>query len=167
MRLGGQDNQRQEAALFLIAAAARHFLEEIWPVWQDHTSHEFNVPVPNVMSSGTCGRSSSFLVRVLDECEIEARVDHGWFRDAGSADMSMNKSKHAWVTADSWIIDITADQFGARPVVLTPHGDVRYENGMDTANEVAKARRVESIDALWGQWLKSHWRCCLTSVQRN
>ncbi len=153
--------------LFHAAMAARCFLENIWPAWQEQTSREFNVAVPRIMSCGTCGRSSAFLAKVLSECAVRSQVEHGWFRITGQAAEGARVSRHAWVTAERWIIDITADQFGAPPVLAIAAGDPRYEIGTDTADMVFKTRREDAINALWGRWQISRWRCDLISFLRE
>lgn len=153
------------AALYHTANAARYFLEEnIWPRWQEQTSRQFNIPLPQILSAGTCGRSSTFLVKVFAGCGVDARIEHGWFRAAGLTDGASVAPRHAWVMAGGWIIDITADQFGGSPVVVTEVGNSRYENGLDTADEDAVTRRRKVADQLWDRWLQSNWRSGLTGA---
>ena len=151
--------------LFHTATAARRFLEEnIWPDWQEQTSRQFDVSLPQIMSAGTCGRSSTFLVKVLAGCGADAQIEHGWFPAAGLSGDAAAAPRHAWLMAGGWIIDITADQFGGSPVVVTEVGNARYENGMDAADEDAIARRREVVDQLWDRWQQSNWRSGLTGV---
>ncbi|HWK32476.1 MAG TPA: hypothetical protein VNR51_02185 [Hyphomicrobium sp.] len=64
---------------------------------------------------------------------------------------------HAWVRSGDWIVDITADQFDADPVVVTPACDPRYGAGAcDTALPEFIAARRRAVDALWPLWLA--WR---------
>ena len=128
-------------------------MELVWPEWQAQTCREFCVPLPQMISTGTCGRSSTFLAAVMNEVGIKAQVEHGWFCKIDPAATEADIPRHAWVTADSWIIDITADQFGAHPVLVTRRDDIRYRLGTDTADMAAKARRHDVLAALWEQWL--------------
>lgn len=63
---------------------------------------------------------------------------------------------HAWSECDGWIVDITADQFDAAPVIVVPITDVRYRSGSaDTAlPEFAAARRaaVNAIQPAWAEF---------------
>jgi hypothetical protein len=59
------------------------------------------------------------------------------------------------VEACGYIIDITADQFGASPVIVVSTQDKRYSAGSeDTALPVYVANRIRSVDAIWPRWLE-------------
>lgn len=139
--------------LFQKSAAARRFLEQVWPEWQAQTCREFRISLPHIMSANTCGRSSLFLAAVMNEAGIKAQIEHGWFCKTDPVATEAEIPRHAWVTADSWIIDITADQFGSPPVLLTGRDDARYRPGTDTADAAARARRSDALAAVWEQWL--------------
>ncbi|WP_348534815.1 hypothetical protein [Hyphomicrobium sp. D-2] len=61
---------------------------------------------------------------------------------------------HAWATCGGLIVDITADQFGADDVIVTPQDDPRYRAGTgDTALPQFVAARRIAVDAIWPRWL--------------
>jgi hypothetical protein len=78
-------------ALCQIANFARLFLEEIWPTWPEQTSREFDAPIPQLVSERTCGRSSTFSAKMLNEYKFDARVEHGWF-------CGINQIKIVWTS---------------------------------------------------------------------
>lgn len=52
------------------------------------------------------------------------------------------------------LADLTADQFGAAPVIVTPADDPRYgAHTQDTATPEAIAARLRTVDELWRDWL--------------
>jgi hypothetical protein len=63
---------------------------------------------------GSCGAAAEVLGRMLRDClGIEATYVNG------SLDRPGGWSSHAWVEFDGIIADITADQFGQAPVIVT------------------------------------------------
>jgi len=61
---------------------------------------------------------------------------------------------HAWVVVTgNTIVDITADQFGCAPVVITTVDDARYVASVDLADPNAIKARHEAVAVLWVQWL--------------
>ncbi len=153
------------------ASAARAFLEPVWPLW-----HAARGTAPAVPSQWTCGRSSLFLQRVLSEdlgvasvwvCgtpryaeDAEELGPYGFLRDG-------RWRSHAWVVAEDWIVDITADQFGAAPVIVSPFSDERYGRGPeDTATDESKQRRHQTVAGLWPLWLTSQERATLYAADR-
>ncbi|NKE46451.1 hypothetical protein HB662_16835 [Roseomonas frigidaquae] len=121
---------------------ARRFLETLWPEWHAERGR----PRPAIPSTGTCGRSATFLQRVLAEVGREAEVRHGWFlAPAGPA-------RHAWVESGGLILDLTADQFGAPPILACPAPDARYRPGPDTTAPNFQAARTTAVAAVWPRW---------------
>lgn len=113
-----------------LAVAARRFMEPIWLGW--HST--WNGDAPSTPSQWTCGRTSLFLVRALAAEGLDASWasgtprlspagpelgDFGFLSDIGW-------QSHAWVECGNIIVDITADQFGAPPVLITDRHDRRY-----------------------------------------
>lgn len=143
--------------LLPIAAAVRTFLEPMWLAWPR--------PAGGPPSRNTCGRSSTFLARVLEidfampsraafgtpslpprpDCDAGFRTSGGW-------------TAHAWVVAGPRLIDITADQFGAEQVIVACCDDPRYREAQDTASAFARAQRHNLAEALWPLWLGSEPR---------
>lgn len=140
-------------SLLATATTVRAFLEPAWRHWQ---------PGAEPPSKNTCGRSSLFLQRVLVDRGYEARWTNGIPRLAEDApDLGpfgffggARWESHAWVECDGFIVDVTADQFGAPPVLVTPATDPRYGAlTMDTASPEAVAARHRAIEGLWRDWL--------------
>lgn len=140
-------SEARERRLFLIALQARSFLEPVWLDW--HTTRGGDIPAP--LSRTTCGRSSLFLKRVLQaECPAPEGGPQTYFGfHAGS-----NWQSHAWVETGNWILDLTADQFGDEPVIVTARPDPRYQKGVcDSAfPEFVRAHRRE-VEKLWSRWV--------------
>ncbi len=146
-----------QARLTEIATAARAFITPVWREWHAAWGDE----QPSIASQNTCGRTSLFLVTVLRHEAIDAQWKTGVPRPApegpelGPYGVLVNGrwESHAWVEAAGWIIDITADQFGAPPVIITPIGDNRYRPGdEDTALPRYIANRQKAVDDIWPRW---------------
>lgn len=144
--------------LFQIAVSARRFLEPIWHEW--HAA--WKGPVPPVASTFTCGRSSLFLAEALRHEGFEAEWQSGTPRLSESGPelgpygfhTGTRWESHAWVCSGGLIVDITADQFGAEPVIVTPASDARYGAGdRDTALPIHIAARGRAVDEIWPRWL--------------
>lgn len=135
-----------------IAGDVRRFLESVWPEW--HTLRGRALPDP--LSLGTCQTTSLFLADVLREHGFEATVaqgntpvaEEGYFHEG-------EWHGHAWVECGSWIVDISADQFGCPPVSIRPLDDPNYRTGEDTAYESAKRQRQELAGSALEAWRKS------------
>ena len=137
------------AHLRLLAQDVRAFLEPQWRMWHLHAGQ----PELVTESQGTCGRSSLFLRDVLRNegyaaefaavCPTEGnkgfRSPWGW-------------KGHAWVESCGLILDVTADQFGARPVLVTGQDDPRYGRGRDTAAPQFIAVRQAAVKELMSLW---------------
>ena len=128
----------RQADLFRLAADARKFLKPAWVRWRQSRGEL----VPATPSTNTCGRSSLFLRDVLRAEGFSAEWANGVpRRNEGGAEAGpfgffsgQRWESHAWVVTDDFILDITADQFGAAPVIVTPISDPRYRAGYeDTA----------------------------------
>ncbi|WP_457581312.1 hypothetical protein [Ensifer canadensis] len=60
---------------------------------------------------------------------------------------------HAWVECGNVIVDITAHQFGAPPVLITDRHDRRYGKGNgDTALPEFILARQRAVDEIWPRW---------------
>lgn len=150
--------------LIAIAGAARAFMEPVWADW--HRDGGGNCPP--IPSQSTCGRTALFLQRALVEDGFCAHWANGIPRASeegpqlgpfGFFDGASWRS-HCWVKAEGWIVDITADQFGAAPVIVVPVTDPRYgERTFDAASPEHISRRIRQVDGLWPLWLAA--RACL------
>jgi hypothetical protein len=149
---GRSGDDESERRLFLIALQARAFLEPAWLEW--HASSGGDIPAP--LSRSTCGRSSLFLKRVLQTLNpfpgVEPRATFGFH--AGNEWKS-----HAWVEIGGHIIDLTADQFGDEPVIVTARPDPRYQKGVCDSDypEFVRAHR-RAVERLWARWQASSGR---------
>lgn len=146
-----------------IARAVRAFLEPVWPEW-----HAAAGRIPEPLSRCTCGRSSLFLARVLEEgFGLAALWTNGTPRLApGGPELGPfgfraggRWESHAWVVVSATtIVDVTADQFGAPAVIVAPLSDPRYGAGGDTALPEYRAKRHAAAEALWPRWRSSALR---------
>lgn len=135
----------------LVAGQVRRFLEPQWEEWHRHEGS----PSLLTPSQGTCGRSSLFLQEALRAEGLIAEFVAGspsegqqgyWLDGAWHG--------HAWVEVDGWIVDVTADQFGAPPVVVTPVGARCYRAGVDASEPQFLARRQKVVQQLMNDWVK-------------
>ena len=147
-----------QADLFRLCADVREFLAPVWVRWRQSRGE----PVLATPSTNTCGRSSLFLRDVLRSEGFSAEWTSGVPRlaeegaDIGPFGFFSGRrwESHAWVVSNNFILDITADQFGAAPVIVTPIVDDRYRAGYkDTAMPSARRARQEAVEALWPEWL--------------
>ncbi len=138
--VAGADERR----LFLISLRARAFLEPVWLEW--HAANGGDIPSP--LSRTTCGRSSLFLKRIL-QAEFPRLTTQARFGFHAGGDWR----SHAWVEVGDRIIDLTADQFGDEPVIVTPRPDPRYQKGVSDSvyPEFVRPHR-RSVEKLWHRW---------------
>jgi hypothetical protein len=62
-------------------------------------------------------------------------------------------ASHAWVEAAGFVIDITADQFGHDPVVVTPVNDPTYRPANGGPHELKPTfNGVAAVDEIWSSW---------------
>lgn len=132
------------------------------PVWDDWLAAE-----PwrrgTTPSAGACGRTSLFVRDVLRRQGHEAEWSNGVPRRSETSpigDFGFHVQgrweSHAWTTCHGWIVDITADQFGAPPVIVTAATDPRYAaNNLDTADAESIARRQATAASLITAWLRA------------
>jgi hypothetical protein len=130
--------------------------------------------VPSIPSSNTCGQTSLFLTHALRDLALTAEWANGIpRRGEGTLDIGpygfLSEGRwesHSWVECDGWIIDVTADQFGSPPVIITATNDPRYgKHTQDTAFEEAKRRRQREVEAIWPIWLHAPERLQLLSTR--
>ena len=102
-------------------------------------------------------RSSLFLVQA-----IERRGGRAVLR-SGNPDHALGShyglltsdgwASHAWVEADGLVIDITADQFGYAPVVVTSSQDPGYRPAEDEALLLkATPAGIAAVKEIWASW---------------
>ena len=145
-------HEQRLAVLTTLASAARTFLEPHWEAWYRHIGSPEG---QRTFSEGTCGRSSTFLCDLLRSEGYSARVAYGspvecdcGFRTAAGW------KGHGWVVVEdpACIIDLTADQFGAPPVIVTGLDDPRFCEGHDVAGQGWIAQRQRAAKDLMQDW---------------
>lgn len=116
-----------------LAGEVRAFLEPHWAVWHRRAGSPGG---RRTLSEGTCGRSSRFLYELLRSKGVSAETEFGSPVECDCGFFTERGWKgHGWVLchAPECIIDLTADQFGAAPVIVTAPDDPRYRAGNDVA----------------------------------
>lgn len=142
------------------AVIVRQFLEPHWL-----TAHQSWNEIPDPLSRWMCRYSSLFLATLLRELQSE----HVWEIVGGRPPQDTDATPqaqvgmlgcdgtwhdHCWVKGNELIIDLTADQFGYAPVIVTHASDHRYRANLaeiDLEKDLQKLRRRPM------QWL-SDWR---------
>lgn len=150
---------RMKGMLRSLAVTARSFLLPHWSRWHQL----WGPPAPLVKSQWTCVRSSMFLAKVLQDQGIKAVLQSG---QAPSASSGITAEEcglltvdgwmgHAWVEANGFIIDITADQFGHAPVVVKSAGDPAYRPARDERYRIAPTKtNAAAVNEIWPLWRK-------------
>ncbi|MFS8371665.1 hypothetical protein [Acetobacter indonesiensis] len=143
-----------------LATKARVFIEPLWQEW--HVASGIELPKP--LSRNTCGRSSLFVVEVLNHAGIAADWKTGVPRYLASGVIiksfgffANNRwNSHSWVEAGGHIVDITVDQFGDEAIIVVANTDSRYRIGdCDPAFPNAIASRRRAVELIWPRWLNS------------
>jgi hypothetical protein len=142
----------------------RGFLEPRWlrlhKLWGEHQ--------PITPSQQMCRYTSIFLKEVLENFsdeswwlvagrplnrEVEGTKD-GYFGFCTSQGLFFD---HCWVQSANLIVDLTADQFEAEPIIITSTSDSRYHPNL---NEVDLWRDIEKLSRRsqkWSQdWLREY-----------
>ena len=143
--------------LLAVATTVRTFLLPHWSRWHQ----AWGPPIPTVPSQWTCVRSSMFLIRALHRCQIDARLQSGQPPKKGSDIVGENCGLftagewmgHAWVEANGFVIDITADQFGHAPIIVAPASVHIYRPARDEAHRLTPTRNgIVAINEIWPSW---------------
>lgn len=99
---------------------------------------------------GACGATSDILARYPREF---ARVD------ALYASGTRGLASHAWVVADGWIVDITADQFGRPPVIVTQDDAWHRRWKVEV-----RPRPPSTTQAQWSLYPRAAWRAVVDGM---
>lgn len=60
---------------------------------------------------------------------------------------------HAWVEADGFVIDVTADQFGHAPIVVLHSPDPAYRPARDEPHRLAVTPAGHAaVEEIWPSW---------------
>jgi hypothetical protein len=122
-----------------LAEDTRARLEPLWDEWR----RERGRPDPETPSAGMCRFTAQLLARLLAEAGLgewtvqggSPHADYGpeAFRHLGAGEGGIIDPSGAWRghywafrQADGTIADVTADQFGHGPVIVTSSDDPRY-----------------------------------------
>ncbi|MCX8996321.1 hypothetical protein NOF55_16120 [Rhizobiaceae bacterium BDR2-2] len=140
---------RDEKALYDLAAALRRFMPDLWREWHMRAGS----PLPSPLSTDTCGRTSLVLQGVLADAGFQA-VWRSGAADAGCGFFDGARWRsHSWIECGPFVVDITADQFGAAPVVVALVTDGRYRpGGGDRASGAARLNRRRCADTALLRW---------------
>lgn len=143
--------------ILAIATTARTFLLPHWSRWH----RLWGPPAPSVASQWTCVRSSFFLVRAFARCGMEARLQSGQSPENAPGIISEECGLftaagwmgHAWVETNGFVVDITADQFGHAPVIVSPASNPAYRPASEEAHTLKVTKNgVAAIDEIWPSW---------------
>lgn len=140
------------AELERLLRAARAFLEPHWKLWWEHAGQP---AWQTTLSAGTCGRTSCFLKDLLPEYGFAARIAFGSPMECECGFHTDEGWKgHCWIvlTDPSCIVDLTADQFGEAPILITGVNDPRFSEGHDVAPEDWRAERQRLARVLMAEW---------------
>ncbi len=126
------------------ATAIGAFLLPHWRCWHQ----AWGPPDPVTPSQWTCLRSGMLLAIACERDGIPATLRSGRPRRApmGHADARHGLMTvdgwvgHAWVEAENFVIDVTADQFGHAPVVVTPAEDRAYRSAEERTCQLSRLR---------------------------
>lgn len=139
----------ERQALTDLAEALRAFMPDIWRAWHAEDGHE----PPSPLSAGTCGRTSLLLQKILLAKGRSALWRTGRGVQAHGFFDGRRWRSHSWVECEGFVLDITADQFGAPPVIVTAAGDRRYRaDEVDPAFPERRERRERAATAALALW---------------
>ncbi len=137
----------------------RHFLEDMW-----HRTHKEWDKMPDILSTHMCRYTCLFLQHVLQKDKgISAQIVTGCpqeilngTRDGqyGFQDKKGNWHDHSWLVINDIIVDLTADQFGADPIIITSSMGSKYNPSHD---QTAFAARVEKLEKRANQWIEFYY----------
>lgn len=135
-----------EVELGAVLTVLRTALEGYWAAWAKEKNR------PEVATGATmCRFTAPFLVRILGKKWYVAGGQANFAGDPAGFFDGKKWHGHYWVTDGERIVDLTAHQFGAEPIVLTTSADPRYSANY-TKGELREAQQHVSIRARkWAQ----------------
>jgi hypothetical protein len=151
-----------EEEVLQIVSDTRERLEPLWDEWR----RERGRPEPACPSEGMCRFAAQLLARRLTQAQIgdwivtggAPQSDYGLeaFRHLKAGDGGIQDSTDAWQghywalrPADGLIADVTADQFGHDPVVVTDTSDSRYRPNYKKVSLLRHLRDASVTPARW------------------
>lgn len=137
----------------------RHFLVPLWKEWGKSRRPVFPV---TIKGEGMCRFTSVFLARILGpEWRFSCGSPQychasGQLLEAGGFWDGLAWHEHCWVSNGRDIVDLTASQFGALPVLLEPALDKRWVGNVRNTWQLEElvqgvSHRVEYWEYLWRQ----------------
>jgi hypothetical protein len=137
----------------------RQFLEPYWLV-----AHQGWGDIPDPLSRWMCRYTSLFLATVLREtyCDTDWQIIGGRPAQAVNATAQTQVgifacdgtwNDHCWVEGDGRILDLTADQFGYSPVIVTAISDRRYRSNLTERDMAENFQKLQHRPIKWlGEW---------------
>lgn len=129
--------------------AVRAFLEPLWETWKIERNRDTSAPP----SASMCRFTAIFLKPILEENtgrRWKIAGGYEWMGDnGGMIDPHGVWRSHYWLTDGETIVDITADQFGHHPVIVTDHQDVRYRANFSSAEIRRHVADANLTPAAW------------------
>jgi hypothetical protein len=156
----------KENSLEVFLQDVRRFLEPIWV--KTHKSWD-DEPMPDPPSKYMCRYSCLFLQQLLQQ------YGYGqWSIELGrppSPDLNGTKEgkfgyyakdgwyDHAWLVKDGVIIDITADQYGDAPIIISSITSSKYNANLSEDNAAMDLKKLKKRAVSWiDMW--SHQTVC-------
>jgi hypothetical protein len=133
-------------------ALFRQALEGFWRQWAEEKNR------PNAASGATmCRYSAAFVSDLLGwGWRVKGGAPHHDGDSAGFFDGSAWHPHH-WVSDGYWIVDLTADQFGADKIIVTTVSDPRYRpNYTQEELEEAMSHVEDRVEAWVDSYIAEH-----------
>lgn len=145
--------------LFSLSFKMRRFLEPLWE--QKHKKWGENIPKP--VSRFMCRYTSIFVKQILQQYNQTNLVISAGRPKKNYEGTSQGKygflSKngcwydHCWVETDKLIVDLTSDQFGDSPIIITAKSDRRYKSNLSELDLQQDLMKLSSTSKKWlNQW---------------
>jgi hypothetical protein len=149
MNANGVDERALQAEIFDLCMSLRRVFEAMLA---DALGHQ--------RTAGACAYASIMVADALGRfLPVIAYVEGGGGGDGGYAGARGELFGHYWVrvcsqgSSLSWVVDVTADQFGSPPVLVLPSDEAaaRYRPGDQQLCDAGIAELLESIGAAGAQ----------------
>lgn len=143
-----------------LATAPREFLVRRWIAWHEERHRlaaalNGRYEIPAVPSTNMCRMTASFM-----EVCLRRKTGRPWTvrgglavpgaPEGGIVDLRGHWHTHYWLVSGNTLCDLTADQFGYDPILITTTMDARYKQ---TVPRAEMKRHVVDVLPIVGQWL--------------
>lgn len=153
-----------EHPLYAILAQERAFL---LPHWRDkalltlHAQTSLASTPVNTPDKGMCRFTAAYLQAVLKQRGFNLAIAGGspWpptYPTGGFLASDGQWYGHYWLTDGQYIFDITASQFGAEDIVITPIDDPRYQANFSKQELREHLTRIKNTLASWKKARKTY-----------